>query len=229
MRFFFWSCCGLLQLAATAAQAQAAPPAANRRVEVVSGKLRPGFFFDLGPGNGCALRFAPPAGAARRLVSVQVQFNSFERRVAQGRVRLRVASIGSGGAPATDDLLAQPVIVDTPTLQTLDHPLTLSWPAIEVPAAGFFVVAEGVGDSPDEYVLRSPALVLAGAGNNQVGRRTQPGATPRLLSTWSIPMLRGAKPDRLPATVWLSGGPTPNHWQADSTARRVPLLSVSFE
>lgn len=174
------------------------------------------------------MRFAPPATGPRRLVSVQLHFNSFGSHVAQGQVQLRIASVSASGAPAPDNLLPQPLLVDTRTLQALDRPLTLSWPAIAVPNTGFFVVLEGLGDAPDEYVRHTPTLVVAGPGNYQVVRRGQPDRPPRLLSIWSVPELRGARPTAGAATVWLSGGPTPNHWQADSAAHRVPLLSVGF-
>ena len=97
-----------------------------------------------------------------------------------------------------------------------------------MPANGFFIVLEGVGNATDEYVITSPHLVLAGAGNSTIGRRSQPNATPRLLSTWSIPHLFSAKLTTVPVELWGHEGEAPE-WQHFSSSKQVPMLEIGFK
>jgi hypothetical protein len=237
--FYLW----VLPCAGVAAQAQSVTLAAigtsgrptalladtSRQIVLLSGKIKPATFWELPPGNGYALRFIAPVGSQRQLTSIRLHFGSFGERIAKGQVRLRVASIAPDGSPANDNLLAKEVLITEQTLQYLDQPLTLTWPAerIVVPANGFFIVLEGVGNAADEYVIKSPRVVLAGAGNSAIGRRTQPNAAPRLLSTWSIPHLFSAKLTTLHVGLWGHEGEAPA-WESFSSARQVPMLEVGF-
>lgn len=223
-------CGGLLSWAAAPARAQTGAPAdTSQQVIIGTGKPKPAFLWSLPPGDGYALQFAPPVGQ-HQLVSIRLHFQAFGQRVAQGQVRVRLASVAATGAPAEDNLLAQPMLISEYTLQTLDQPLVLTWPTerIMVPSAGFFLILEGVGQAPDEYVMHSPRVVLAGAGNNHIGRRSQPAATPRLLSTWSIPALLGAKVAGTPIGLWAKGGEAVE-WRAYPASKQLPLLEVGFK
>jgi len=193
----------------------------------VSGKLKSSFFFDVAPGNGYALRFMPPAVGPHLLTSVRLHFGSFGTHVAKGQVRLRIASVSATGGPADDNLLAEPILITAQTFQALNEPLTFTWAAIPVPTAGFFIVVEGLGDASDEYVMHSPSLVLAGAGNYQIARRSQQETPPRLLSIWSIPELRAAKPINSQVDFWMCGGEQPT-WKAFPTSKQVPLFEVGL-
>ncbi|MDO7888090.1 hypothetical protein [Hymenobacter cheonanensis] len=223
-------CGGLLGWATAPARAQAVAPAdTSHQVIIGTGKPKPAFLWSLPPGDGYALRFAPPAGQ-HQVVSIRLHFQAFGQRVAKGQVRLRLARVAATGAPAEDSLLAQPVLISEYTLQTLDHPLVLTWPAerIVVPPAGFFLMLEGVGQAPDEYVMHSPRVVLAGAGNSHIGRRSQPTAPPRLLSTWSIPSLLGARAASTPLGLWAKGGEVVE-WRAYPEGKQLPLLEIGFK
>jgi hypothetical protein len=146
-------------------------------------------------------------------------------------VRLRVVGVAPDGSPADDDPLLPPHLISQQTLQALDQPLLLlTWPAprLHVPATGFFVVLEGVGDAPDEYIMSYPRVVLAGKGYYQVGRRSQPQAAPRQLSTWSIPKIFGAKRTNPDIEFWMRGGDLPG-WRAFPESKQAPLLAVTLE
>lgn len=210
-------------------QGLAASAAGNKPPLVLTSGKRKALFWSLAPGEGYALRFVPPA-ASQQLSSIKVFLQPFGTRVAKGQVRVRVASMAANGAPADDNLLPHPMQLTEAMLQALDQPLVLTWPDahLVVPAAGFFVVIEGLGDAPDEYVLRAPRLVVAGPGNHQIVRRSQPGAAPRLVSTFSIPEMWSAKPATPQVDFWAYGGDQPQ-WKAFPTSSRVPLLEVSFE
>jgi hypothetical protein len=202
----------------------------SRQVLLASGKIKSATFWELPPGNGYALYFIAPPGSQRQLISIRLYFASFRERIAKGQVRLRVASVATAGGPANDNLLAKEVLITEQTLQYLTEPLTLTWPAerITVPASGFFIVLEGVGNAADEYVITSPHIVLAGAGNSTIGRRSQPNATPRLLSTWSIPHLFSAKLTTVPVGLWGHEGEAPE-WQHFSSSKQVPMLEIGFK
>jgi len=231
--FYLWllTCAGAAAQAGTSARGQLTPLPADtsRQIVLASGKLRPATFWELPPGNGYALRFTAPPGSQRQLTSIRLHFASFGERIARGQVRLRVATVAADGSPANDNLLAKEVLISEQTLQHLDQPLALTWPAerVVVPSGGFFIVLEGVGNAADEYVIKSPRVVLAGAGNSAIGRRSQPNATPRLLSTWSIPHLFSAKLTTVPIGFWGHEGEAPE-WQSFSPAKQVPMLEVGF-
>lgn len=241
LRYCF--CLWLLTCAGVATQAQPGPQTGSgprsqpttsladtsRQIMLASGKLKSSTFWELPPGNGYALRFTAPPGSQRQLTSVRLHFGSFGERIAKGQVRLRLATVAADGSPANDNLLSKEVLISEQTLQHLDQPLALTWPAerIIVPTGGFFIVLEGVGNAADEYVIKSPRVVLAGAGNSAIGRRSQPNATPRPLSTWSIPHLFSAKLTTVPVAFWGHEGEAPE-WQSFSPAKQVPMLEVGF-
>ncbi|MGI4760503.1 MAG: hypothetical protein ACRYF0_07350 [Janthinobacterium lividum] len=218
-----------LPLAEPGSGATALPPDTSRQIVLASGQRKSASFWQLPPGNGYALRFAAPAASQRQLISIRIHFGYFGQRLAKGNVRLRVASVAPDGRPADDNLLAKEMLITEQTLQYLDQPLLLAWPTerIVVPASGFFIVVEGVGNAPDEYVLKSPRVVLAGAGNSAIGRRNDPGAAPRPLSTWSIPELFSAKLTTVPVELWGHENENPA-WQHFTTTKQVPMLEVSF-
>lgn len=218
------------QVAATAStRLVTSPTDTSRQVVLASGKLKKAAFWQLPPGDGYALRFTAPAGS-RELTSIRLHFGSFGERLARGQVRLRVASVAASGGPAADNLLAHEMLITEQTLQRLEQPLVLTWPAehVMLPSNGIFIVLEGVGNAPDEYVIKSPSLVLAGAGNSAIGRRNQPDATPRPLSTWSIPYLFSAKLTTVPVEFWGHEGKAPE-WQSFATLKQVPMLEVGFK
>ena len=202
----------------------------SHQLVLASGKVKSASFWQLPPGNGYALRFAAPVGSQRQLTSIRLHFGSFGERIARGQVRLRVASVAADGSPAADNLLAHEVLITEQTLQHLEQPLALTWPSerIIVPANGFFIVLEGVGNAADEYVIKSPRVVLAGAGNSAIGRRSQPNSPPRPLSTWSIPYLFSAKLMSVPVGFWGHEGEAPE-WQSFAQSKQVPMLEVSFK
>ncbi len=202
----------------------------SHQTMLATGKLKSSSFWALPPGDGYALRFAAPATSQHQLTSLRLHFGYFGSRLAKGRVRLRLARVAANGHPAEDSLLAREVLISEQTLQYLDKPLVLTWPneRIVVPASGFFVILEGLGDTADEYVIQSPRVVLAGAGNSHIGRRSQPGVTTRLLSTWSIPELSGAKPTGNQVELWAHGGDTPE-WKSFPLSKQLPMLEVGFK
>ena len=202
----------------------------SHQIVLASGKIKSATFWAFPPGNGYALRFPTPATSKHQLTSIRLHFGYFGERTAKGKVQIRIASVAADGRPAADNLLALPVVITEQTLQHLTQPLTLTWPneRITVPVAGFFIVIEGVGEAADEYVISSPRVVLAGAGNSAIGRRSQPNATPRLLSTWSIPQLFSAKLTTVPVELWWHEGEE-LAWQSSPKAKQVPMLEVSFE
>jgi hypothetical protein len=238
--FYLWllTCAGVAaraQPATLATSGPSAPPTAlladtSRQVVLASGKMKSASFWQLPPGNGYALRFTAPASGQHQLTSIRLHFGYFGERIAKGQVRLRVASRAANGGPANDNLLAHEVLITEQTLQHLEQPLTLTWPTerLIVPDSGVFIVLEGVGNAPDEYVIKSPHLVLAGAGNSAIGRRSQPNAAPRLLSTWSIPNLFSAKLTRVPVEFWGHEGEAPE-CQSFSNLKQVPMLEVGFK
>ena len=194
---------------------------------LVSGKLKPNFSWELSPGGSYALKFTPPVASQHRLSGIRLHFQPFGRHKAQGRVRIRVVQVAVDGSPADDYPLLPPALITEQTLQELKQPLALTFPTILVPTTGFFVVLEGVGEAPDEYVITSPHLVLAGPGNCLIGRRSQPDAPPRQLSTWSIPGIQGAKRTDSLLEFWMRGGDLPG-WRSFPESKRVPLVEVGF-
>lgn len=201
----------------------------SKRVVLASGKLVQNFSWELAPGGSYALKFLPPATGQHQISSIRLHLMPFGRHTAQGQVRLCVVGVAADGSPADDNPLLPPSILSTHTLQAVDQPLTLTWPTAHavVPASGFFVVIEGLGEAPDEYTISAPRVVLAGKGYYQMGRRSQPSAAPRLLSTWSIPSIAGAKRTNPQLEFWMRGGDLPG-WQSFPQKKRVPMMEVSF-
>lgn len=226
--------CGIISVA----KAQIGPATAttvvadknSKQALVSSGKLRRNFYFSVAPGASYALRFTPSDGQ-QSLTSLHLHFKPFGRDTAKVPVRVRIANVTATGSPADNDLLPTPVLLANPTLQELRQPLVLMWATgqVHVPANGFFVVIEGVGSTPDEYVAGlSRPWAYSYNGYYQLAHRQQPDAPLRLLNRLSIPMLLSAKPTTLPTSLWTRGGDQPD-WQPDLNYKQVPLLEIGFE
>jgi len=221
----------LASLATCHARVWEAPADSSQRVTVLSGRCQKGYSWALAPGDSYALKFLPPVTGQQALYSVRLYLEPFGRHVAQGQVRVRIVGVAADGSPANDASLLLPRLLTTQTLQVLnDQPLTLAWPTAHllVPSNGLFVVLEGVGEYPDDYIITSPRVVLAGKSYSHVGRRSQPDAVPRLLSTWSIPSITGAQRTNPQPEFWMRGGDLPG-WRSFPEQKRLPLIEVCFE
>ena len=226
-----WFWCALA--AATQAQVTPVEPLVNReQVVAPSGKLKRHFLLAASPGASYALYFQVPAAKGPlTLTGIWLHLQTFGRDTARGSVRVRVASVTATGAPAEDDLLPTSIVLTTSVLQVLDKPVLLNWPTkrVSLPAAGFFIVVEGLGNTPDEYTTNSPATAKSICSDcYTIGRRNEPNAPLRLLAARSVPKLLVAKPAISPFNYWIRGGHLPI-WQAFASSKEVPLLEAVFE
>ncbi|RZL13831.1 MAG: hypothetical protein EOO62_07095 [Hymenobacter sp.] len=198
---------------------------------MTSGKLKRNFYLAATPGSGYALHFYPPAPDQRALTGIALRVQPFGRDTARGRLRIRVASVAPAGGPADDDLLPASIVLTDSVLQAATKPFLLAWQPnrVLVPATGFFVVVEGMGDAADEYATNSPATAKRICSNcYTIGRRNEPNAPLRLLPARSVPKLPAAKPTLISADYWVRGGHIAN-WQRNPATSEVPLLELFFE
>jgi len=226
---FFWF--GL----AVMAQAQAVVPVQgelNRQPLVTaSGKVKRNFFLAASPGASYALHFYAPTTGPHILTGVQVHLQPFGHDTARGQVRVRIASVTATGGPAEDDLLPIKMVLTESVLQAVNQSLLLDWPGggVNIPATGFFLVLEGLGNYPDEYTTNSPASAkLICPDCYTISRRNDPNAQLRLVPAASVPMLLAAKPDQSHPAYWMRGGHIPI-WQPFLDSKEVPLLEVFFD
>ena len=165
---------------------------------VPSGKRHSIFYisFTAGMSNGI---FFPASLAERRLKGVRLTLAD-GGYVEEGSLRLRIATRGSQGAPADDNMLPAPVEIATSTLQRIRQQLIIVWPQrpIKVPSNGFFVVIEAVGLTPTEYCdstetarrATRPRRFIQGL----VFDSQHPTAPPRQIDLAACPQLMTAKP-----------------------------------
>ncbi len=196
-----------------------------------SGKLRRGFFWAASPGASYALHFYAPVDGQRVLTGVRVYLQAFGRDTARGKIRVRLASVTDTGAPADDDLAPTQLVLTEPVLQAATKPLLLTWASksVPVPNKGFFIVLEGLGNTPDEYTTDSPATAHSICADcYTIGQRNAPNAPLRILPASSVPKILAAKPSALPVNYWMRGGHLAT-WQPFPTSKEVPLVEVLFE
>lgn len=115
-------------------------------------------------------------------------------------------------------------------LQAVSQPLLLEWPGsgVDVPATGFFIVVEGLGNYSDEYTTNSPASAKSICPDcYTISRRNYPNAQLRLLPVASVPELLTAKPAQSHPDYWMRGGHL-SSWQPFLNSEEVPLLELFF-
>ena len=187
-------------------------------------------FHELAPGGGNAVRFGAPRGGYHVLRSVQVHLAA-TNVLKEGALRVRATSVAANGGPAADDLLPVPVVLTIATLQHSRKNLLISWPTnkLQVPENGFFLVVEGMGTTPDEYVSK---VILATdpkqPAHYELRRRNQPASTPRLAGIHDFPALMGAEPAATGAESWYRDTVT-QEWRPSRGAKSVVFLEAVFE
>jgi hypothetical protein len=200
------------------------------RLVVASGEKKRSTFHELAPGGGNAVRFGAPRGGYHVLSSVRV-YLAASHTLKEGALRVRAASVAANGGPADDDLLPTPVVLTTANLQHSHKNLVINWPAnrVQVPETGFFLVLEGLGSTPDEYVSK---VVLPTnpkqPAHYELRRRSQPDSTLRLAEVHAFPMLMGAEPDATGAESWYRDTVT-QEWRPSRGAKLVVFLEAVFE
>jgi len=144
---------------------------------------------------------------------------------------VRATSVAADGGPAADDLRPVPVVLTTSTLQHSRENLLITWPTnqLQVPENGFFIVVEGAGSTPDEYVSKLIfAPDLKQPAHYELRRRNQPATTPRLAATRDFPALMGAEPAATGAESWYRDTVT-QEWRPSRNAKSVVFLEAVFE
>lgn len=200
------------------------------RLAVASGDMKRNTFHELAPGGGNAVRFGAPRGGYHVLRSVQVHLAATSR-LKEGALRVRATSVAANGGPATDDLLPVPVVLTTATLQRSRKNLLISWPnnQLQVPENGFFLVVEGLGSTPDEYVSK---VILAPdpkqPAHYELRHRNQPASTPRPAGIHDFPALMGAEPATTGAESWYRDTVT-QEWRLSRSTKSVIFLEAVFE
>jgi hypothetical protein len=200
------------------------------RLVVASGEKKRSTFHELAPGGGNAVRFEAPRGGYHVLRSVRVHLAATSM-LREGALRVRATSVAANGGPATDDLLPVPVVLTTSTLQHSRKNLLITWLTnqLQVPEKGFFIVLEGVGSTPDEYVSK---LILAPdpkqLAHYELRRRNRPTTTPRLAAIHDFPALMGAEPTATGAESWHRDTAT-QEWRPSRGAKLVVFLEAVFE
>jgi len=203
----------------------------HRQLTTSSGKLRRNFFWAATPGASYALHFYAPTASQQVLTGVRLYLQVFGRDTARGQIRVRIASVTPTGTPADDDLAPTQLVLTEPMLQAATKPLLLTWPgkSVPVPAKGFFIVLEGIGKAPDEYITNSPATAHSICADcYTIGQRNTPNAPLRILPASSVPKILAAKPLGLPVNYWMRGGHLAV-WQPFPNSKEVPLLDALFE
>lgn len=152
-------------------------------------------------------------------------------KLREGQIQVRVASVAANGGPAADNLLPTPALLTTADLLRARHHLTLQWPTAQlvVPAQGFFIVVEGIGQSADEYVSR---LVMpenrSEATRFEIRHRSQAKNPGRLAEAMRFPRLKGTKPDPTAAESWYRDTVT-QEWRRSRVGQSVLLVEAVFE
>lgn len=201
----------------------------SSRLMVSSGTEDSNTLHIISPGGGYAIRFLAPKSNYHELRWVRVHLK-YSSKTKEGQLRIRLASVADDGSPADDSLLA-PILLNTLDLQRAQRHLTLQWPTrhLYVPVRGFFIIVEGVGKVPDEYV----SGVQITEGNKKpppykISSRTQPGAVIRVVNADNFPKLKGTKPNTNSAESWYRDTVT-RQWRGSIPGRSVLLVEALFE
>ncbi len=200
------------------------------RLVVASGKSQRNYFHILSPGGAHAVRFWAPRGGYHQLREILVRLHN-PGDIVEGQLRVRVASVAADGSPADDNLLPSVVTLTTCTLQQARRHLTLTWPTnrVVVPAGGFFLVIEGLGSFPDEYVSKFiPPSGPKQPAQYEISRHSQPEANPRLVSIMDFPDLGGGSPMTAAGENWHRDAKT-QAWRSSSGQKSVVFIEAVFE
>ena len=224
-RFFSWFLVGWLGVATAWGQHSFAGKLA------ATARPRGNTYYALTPGSGYALRVHLEAGQSC-LRELQAWLHPLQRcDTVKVPVRVRLASMKPTGQPADDDLLPAPMILTPAVLrQSSFQPLVFTWPPgqVVIPQQGAFIIFEGIGNTPDEYVSGLIHSRELGGDAYQVTRRLQPEVAPYLLRHQHIALLLNGKPTNSADTFWLRGDLQPD-WRLGDPGMYVPLLKVGLE
>ncbi|RTQ50794.1 hypothetical protein EJV47_09235 [Hymenobacter gummosus] len=200
------------------------------RLSVSSGTEDRRTWHVVAPGSGCAVRFQHPRAGYHELRQLRLYLDA-PGFIKDGGLRVRVASVTASGQPAADNLLPQPVVLDTRALRRSRRVLTLHWPDyhLTVPSEGFFLIIEGVGQQPDEVIGgKLPPTRHHRLGFYEIKRVGNSAETLRVVDVDWFPKLRGADYTGDGADVWWRNTKT-GEWGAAKIGNPIPMLEAVFE
>ncbi|RSK32505.1 hypothetical protein [Hymenobacter metallilatus] len=197
---------------------------------VASGIEKNNTWHSQAPGGGYAVRFQSPQAGYHKLRQIRVHLYQ-PSRIREGQLRVRVASVTAAKGPASDNLLPEPVLLTTKILRASRKHLTIQWPTAQllVPDQGFFIVIEGIGNYPDEYVSGlEPQMGKPAAPRYQLRRRIDSSHTLRTAPITDFPILKGTQVDTKTAESWYLDAVT-QEWHYKPSESSVVLLEAIFE
>ncbi|TGE07785.1 hypothetical protein [Hymenobacter fodinae] len=199
------------------------------RLVVASGREERKRWHLMAPGGATAVRFHAPRAQYHELRQLRLHLHHVGH-LREGQLQIRVASVSATGAPSDNNLLPDDVLLTTTDLRRANRHLTLEWPTAHllVPAGGFFIVIECLGQSTDEYSSRLLPPGKDGILRYEISHQAHPQSPTRLAEARNFPALQTAQLNPSTAESWYRDTVT-QEWRRNHPGQAVILVEAVFE
>lgn len=196
---------------------------------VSSGEIRNNSWHIIAPGGGYAILFSAPKADYHSLRSLTIHLKD-PKKIKQGNIQVRIASINKDGSPSEDDALPVKILLKYIDLQKSSQFISFEWPEAKllVPDKGFFIVIEGVGETKDEYVSEVVPGKKRGNFQYKIQRRQNHILGSRTVNPDELPTLKGGNVTNNSFESWYRDTVT-QQWKRHQLGKSTIVVEALFK